>query len=188
MEKRVLVPLAEGFEMIEALSVVDILRRGNILVETATLGADLTVTSSHGVTVFADTLLSNCLDKEYDLIVLPGGIPGAENLKNSVDLVGLLKKQHEEKRLYGAICAAPALVLEHHGLLEGKKATCHPGFVSQLSSQENTGEKVVVDGNCITSRGAGTSIDFALELLFLLTGEETRESVKQGLALSTASG
>ncbi len=187
MEKRVLVPLAEGFEMIEALSVVDILRRGNIFVETAALGGDRTVTSSHGVTVFADTLLSNCLDKEYDLIVLPGGIPGAENLKNSSDLADLLKKQHKEKRLYGAICAAPALVLEHHGLLEGKKATCHPGFVTHLSSQENTDKKVVVDGNCVTSRGAGTSIDFSLELLFLLAGKETQETVRQGLALSTAS-
>jgi 4-methyl-5(b-hydroxyethyl)-thiazole monophosphate biosynthesis len=141
------------------------------------------VTSSHGVTVFADKLLPNCLDQEYDLIVLPGGIPGAENLKNSEELAGLLKKQRKEKRLYGAICASPALVLEHHGLLEGKKATCHPGFVSHLSSQEHTGEKVVIDGNCITSRGAGTSIDFALELLALLAGEETRQNVKQGLAL-----
>ena len=183
MGKRVLVPLAEGFEMVEALSVVDILRRGNIQVDTVALGDNLQVTSSHGVTVFADKLLANCLDQEYDLIVLPGGIPGAENLKNSEELAGLLKKQSKEKRLYGAICASPALVLEHHGLLEGKKATCHPGFVSHLSSQEHTSEKVVIDGNCITSRGAGTSIDFALELLALLAGEETRQNVKQGLAL-----
>ncbi|MEN8199565.1 MAG: DJ-1 family glyoxalase III [Thermodesulfobacteriota bacterium] len=184
MEKRVLIPLAEGFEMIEALSVVDILRRGNIQVDTAALGDNLQVTSSHGVTVFADKLLSNCLDQVYDLIALPGGIPGAENLKNSEELVGLLKKQRKEERLYGAICASPALVLEHHGMLEGKKATCHPGFVSHLSSQEHTGEKVIVDGNCITSRGAGTSIDFALELLAHLAGEEIRQTVKQGLALT----
>ena len=183
MEKRVLVPLAEGFEMVEALSVVDILRRGNIQVDTAALSDNLQVTSSHGVTVLADKLLGNCLDQEYDLIALPGGIPGAENLKNSEELVELLKKQREEKRLYGAICASPALVLEHHGLLEGKKATCHPGFASHLTSQEYTGEKVVIDGNCVTSRGAGTSIDFALELLALLAGEGTRQTVKQGLAL-----
>ena len=184
MEKRVLVPLAEGFEMVEALSVVDVLRRGNIQVDTASLGDSLQVTSSHGVTVFADKQLSNCLDQSYDLIVLPGGIPGAENLKNSEDLIALLKKQREEKRLYGAICASPAIVLEHHGLLEGKKATCHPGFVSHLSSQEHTGEKVVVDGNCVTSRGAGTSIDFALELLAILAGDDARQTVKQGLALT----
>lgn len=183
MEKRVLVPLAEGFEMVEALSVVDVLRRGNIKVDTAALEESLQVTSSHGVTIFADKVLKNCLDQKYDLIVLPGGIPGAENLKASEELAELLKKQRQEDRLYGAICAAPALVLEHHGLLEGKKATCHPGFVSHLSSQENVGEKVVVDGNCVTSRGAGTSIDFALELLFLLAGEEARNTVKQGLAL-----
>ena len=183
MEKRVLVPLAEGFEMVEALSVVDVLRRGNIQVDTASLGDSLQVTSSHGVTVIADTLLSDCLGQVYDLIALPGGIPGAENLKNSAELAGLLKKQMEEDRLYGAICASPAVVLEHHGMLDGKKATCHPGFVAQLSSQEHTGEKVVVDGNCITSRGAGTSIDFALELLARLAGEEARQTVKQGLAL-----
>lgn len=183
MGKRVLVPLAEGFEMVEALSVVDVLRRGNIQVDTAALGNILEVTSSHNVTVFADKLLSDCLSQEYDLIVLPGGIPGAENLKNSEELAELLKKQRKEERLYGAICASPALVLEHHGLLEGKKATCHPGFVSHLSSQEHTGEKVVVDGNCITSRGAGTAIDFGLELLALLDGEEAKQTVKQGLAL-----
>ena len=183
MEKRVLVPLAEGFEMVEALSVVDIMRRANVEVDTAALGESLQVTSSHGVTVIADKLLSDCLDQVYDLIALPGGIPGAENLKNSPELAELLKKQLKEERLYGAICASPALVLEHHGMLEGKQATCHPGFVSQLSSQEHTGQKVVVDGNCITSRGAGTSIDFGLELLARLAGEEARQSVKQGLAL-----
>ena len=184
MEKRVLVPLAEGFEMVEALSIVDILRRGNIQVDTAALGDSLQVTSSHGVTVMADKLLSDCLDQVYDLIALPGGIPGAENLKNSAELAGLLKKQMEEDRLYGAICASPAVVLEHHGMLDGKKATCHPGFVAQLSSQDHTGEKVVVDGNCITSKGAGTAIDFSLELLTRIAGEEVRETVKQGLALT----
>ena len=117
MEKRILVPLAEGFEMVEALSIVDVLRRGNLQVDTAALGDNLQVTSSHGVTVFADKLLSNCLDQKYDLIALPGGIPGAENLKNYAELVELLKKQREEKRLYGAICASPAIVLEHRGLL-----------------------------------------------------------------------
>ncbi len=183
MEKRVLVPLAEGFEMVEALSVVDVLRRGEIQVDTAALGDSLQVTSSHGVTVHADKLLSDCLGQTYDLIALPGGIPGAENLRNSKELTELLKTQQSEERLYGAICAAPALVLEHHGMLEGKKATCHPGFVSHLSSQDHTGEKVVVDGNCITSRGAGTAMDFALELLARLAGEEARQTVKQGLAL-----
>ena len=183
MAKKILVPLAEGFEMIEALSVVDVFRRAGADVDLAAIDDSLQVTSSHQVPVIADKLLSQCVDVEYDLIVLPGGIPGAENLKNSNVLVELLKKQNREDRLYGAICAAPAVVLEHHGLLEGKRATCHPAFADKLDSSEHTSEKVVTDKNCVTSRGAGTSIDFSLELLETLMGEEKRKEVAKGMAL-----
>ncbi len=134
MEKRILVPLAAGFEMIEALSVVDVFRRAGAHVDLAAIGDSLQVTCSHNVQVMADKGIDDCVNETYDLIVLPGGIPGAVNLKNSVVLAELLKKQNNENKLYGAICASPAVVLEHHGLLEGKKATCHPMFVDQLSS------------------------------------------------------
>jgi 4-methyl-5(b-hydroxyethyl)-thiazole monophosphate biosynthesis len=183
MEKKVLVPLAEGFEMIEALSVVDIFRRAGAHVDLAAIGDGLQVTSSHNVQVMADKILSDCVNETYDLIVLPGGIPGADNLKNSVVLGELLRKQNSEKKLYGAICASPAVVLNHHGLLEGKKATCHPLFAGQLNSQEYAGEKVVVDKNCVTSRGAGTSIEFGLELVGVLMGEEKKKEVAKGMAI-----
>ncbi len=183
MVKKILVPLAEGFETIEALTVVDVFRRGGLDVDVAAVAGDLKVTSSHQVPVIADKLLDDCSDEKYDLIVLPGGIPGAENLKNSKVLADLLKKQNREGKLYGAICASPAVVLEHHGLLEGKKATCHPGFVDKLRSDKDGEKRVVIDKNCITSRGAGTSIDFSLALLAALMGEEKRKEVAKGMAI-----
>ena len=169
--------------MIEALSVVDIFRRAGVHVDLAAIGDGLQVTSSHGVQVTADKTLSDCANETYDLIVLPGGIPGAENLKNSALLAELLRKQNREKKLYGAICASPAVVLKHHGLLEGKKATCHPLFAEHLTSQEHAGEKVVVDDNCVTSKGAGTSIDFGLKLLGVLMGEEKMKEVAKRMAI-----
>jgi protein deglycase len=184
MDKCILVPLAEGFEMLEALSIVDVFRRAGVHVDLASISDKRQVTSSHGVPVIADILLTDCLDRSYDLIALPGGIPGAINLKDSKDLVVMLKRQQSENKFYGAICASPALVLEHHGLLEGKKATCHPGFVENLSCRDRVAEKVVIDGNCITSRGAGTSIDFALELLETIMGKEKRQEVAKQIAIA----
>lgn len=181
---RILIPLAEGFEMVEALSVVDVFRRAGVQVDMAAVGDKLQVTSSHQVPVIADCLLTDCAQNEYDLIVLPGGIPGAQNLQKSEVLIKLLQKQSGDNKYYGAICASPAVVLEHHGLLAGKKATCHPGFADQLSSQEKTGERVVADGNCVTARGAGVSIEFGLELLELLLGKEKRKEVEKGMALA----
>lgn len=181
---RVLVPLAEGFEMIEALSVVDVFRRAAVQVDVAAVGSKLQVTSSHNVTVTADCMLADCAGNDYDLIVLPGGIPGAENLQKSDLLKEMLQKQRSSNKYYGAICASPAVVLEHHGLLEGKKATCHPGFAAALKSQENTGERVVADGNCVTGRGAGVSIEFGLELLEVLMGADKRKEVEKGMAIA----
>lgn len=183
MNKKILVPLANGFEMLEALSVVDVFRRAGVRVDMAAVGDNLQVTSSHEVRMFADKLLSECAEEDYDLIVLPGGIPGADNLKKSELLAELLKKQNRENKLYGAICASPAVVLEHHGLLDGKNATCHPLFVDQLSASEQADEHVVIDKNCVTSKGAGTSIEFGLELLGILMGEDVKKDVAKGMAL-----
>lgn len=183
METKILVPLAEGFEMVEALSIVDVFRRAGAKVDLASVASSLEVLSSHQVTVLADMPISDCMDESYDLIVLPGGIPGVNNLQKSEQLKKLLQKQNSEDKLYGGICAAPAVVLEHHGLLEGKNATCHPGFVEKLQSAAHAGEAVVFDKNCVTGKGAGVSIDFALELLGILMGEEKKREVAAGMAL-----
>lgn len=183
MEKKILVPLAEGFEMLEALSVVDVFRRAGVRVDMVSITSDLTVVSSHKVPVTADMAISQCLDTQYDLIVLPGGIPGSENLAGSKELKNLLQKQSEEGRMYGAICAAPALVLGNQGLLEGKDATCHPLFAEKMPSQEHTSKLVVADQNCVTARGAGASIEFSLTLLEHLMGAEKRKEVEEQMAI-----
>lgn len=183
MEKKILVPLAEGFEMLEALSVVDVFRRAAANVDLVSLTPELTVVSSHGVPVTAEKNIHDCLQTDYDLIVLPGGIPGAENLAKSKALEELLQKQNEAGRIYGAICAAPALVLENQGLLDGKEATCHPLFIEKLQSQKRTGEPVVFDKNCVTARGAGASIDFSLTLLEILMGADKRKEVEKQMAV-----
>lgn len=182
MEKKVLVPLADGIEMVEALSIVDVFRRAGVHVDTASVNEKV-ITSSHQVKIEADKLIDECVDEDYDLVAVPGGIPGAENLKNSQTLIDILKKQNAENKLYGAICASPAVVLESNGLLEGKKATCHPMFVADLSSDECAEMKVVMDQNCVTSRGAGTAVDFGLELLGLLMGEEKKKEVAKGMVV-----
>lgn len=183
MNKNVLVPLANGFETIEALAVVDVFRRAGITVDTAALGEDLQVLSSHNILVTADMLLSDCVGKSYDLIVLPGGLKGSENLRDSAQVVDMLKKQNQENKLYAAICAAPALVLEHHGLLEGKKATCFPAMLDQLPADKRRNEPVVVSKNCVTGQGAGHSVAFALALLEQVAGSMPRQQVEKTLGL-----
>lgn len=182
MTKRILVPIADGIEMIEALSIVDVFRRAGATVDLASVN-ELVITSSHNVKIYADKLIDECKGENYDLVAVPGGIPGAENLKNSATLIEILKEQNKADKLYGAICASPALVLKHHGLLEGKKATCHPLFIAKLSEGQSSEMNVVLDQNCVTSRGAGTSIDFALELLGILMGEDKKREVAKGMAV-----
>lgn len=182
MTKKILVPIADGTEMIEALSIVDVFRRAGVHVDLASIGEKVT-TSSHGVKIEADKLIVECVDEEYDIVAVPGGIPGAEHMRNSDVLTQILKKQVAGGKLYGAICASPALVLDHHGLLEGKKATCHPLFIDNIDGETSGAMKVIKDGNCITGRGAGTAMEFALELLSALMGEEKMKEVAKGLAL-----
>lgn len=182
MTKKILVPIADGIEMIEALSIVDVFRRAGATVDIASVN-ELIITSSHNVKIYADKLIDDCKDESYDLVAVPGGIPGAVNLKNSATLIEILKKQNAADKLYGAICASPAVVLKHHGLLEGKKATCHPLFLEKLSSEQSSEMKVVFDKNCVTSRGAGTSVQFALELLGILMGEEKKREVARGMVV-----
>jgi len=176
--KTVLVPIADGTEEIEAVTVIDVLRRAGAEVTVA--AADrLQVTASRGVKLVADCLLTDCTDKDWDLVVVPGGIPGAEHLGRSRALEAILRAQAGAGRRYAAICAAPAVVLQPHGLLDGLKATCHPGFADRLAPLEIGPERVVVDGTCITSRGPGTALEFSLVLVRLLFGEAVARQVAE---------
>jgi 4-methyl-5(b-hydroxyethyl)-thiazole monophosphate biosynthesis len=180
MSKKVLVPIADGMEEIEAVCISDVLRRAGADVTVASVDG-LQITASRGVKLVADKRIVYCVDNTYDLIALPGGMPGAEHLRDSKALTKMLKRQQEEGRLYAAICASPAVVLKHHNLLGQRRATCHPGFVKHLDNPEAVEERVVVDGTCVTSRAPGTAIEFALKLVELLYDEETAQKVAQSM-------
>ena len=182
MPKKVLVPIADGSEEIEAVCIIDVLRRAGADVTVASVDG-LQVTASRGVKIVADTLIADCAGIAFDLIALPGGIPGAEHLRDSVELIRLLRRQQAEGRLCAAICASPAVVLHHHGLLGGRKATSHPSFIDRLENRERADSRVVVDGNLITSRGPGTAIEFALKLVELLFGSEKAAEVGKPMVL-----
>jgi protein deglycase len=171
MTKRVLVPIADGTEELEAVSIIDVLRRAGAHVTVASVDG-LQVTASRSVRLVADALIAEAGDT-YDLIALPGGMPGSEHLRDSVPLTALLKRQQAEGRLLAAICAAPVVVLQHHGLIDGRRATCHPSVAERLENRAALASRVVVDGNLVTSRGPGTAIEFALRLVALLFGDET---------------
>ena len=152
MPKKVLVPIADGSEEIEAVCIIDVLRRAGADVTVASVDG-LQVTASRGVKIVADTLIADCAGIAFDLIALPGGIPGAEHLRDSVELIGLLRRQQEEGRLCGAICASPAVVLQHHGLLGGRKATSPADIAVDLrnAGAEWVDQEAVRDGNLITA-------------------------------------
>lgn len=179
--KRVLVPLARGAEELEAVTVIDVLVRAGAEVVTASIESELQVTCSRGVRLVAQCHLSEVVDQEFDLIVLPGGAEGAQRLSDHPELADLLRRQKESGRLLAAICAAPALVLGRHGLLQESRATCYPSFRDRLHAKEHLNQAVVTEGNLITSQGPGTAMAFALELAQRLFGEERRSEVAQGL-------
>lgn len=165
---RALVPLAEGFEEIEAVTIIDVLRRGDIDVVTAGLETAI-VEGSHRITLISDRLLAHVDPLTFDLIVLPGG-PGTYKLKDDPRIADMLKQQSQAGKLIAAICAAP-LVLSEAGLLADKKATSFPSVQNKLQVGEYLTVPVVVDGQVITGRGAGTAMAFALKLVELLTDQ-----------------
>jgi len=176
MVKKVLVPIADGSEEIEAVCIIDTLRRAGAEVTVASVDK-LQVTASRGVKLVADALIADCTSQTYDAIALPGGMPGAEHLRDSTLLIDMLKKQKQAGRLYGAICAAPAVALRPHGLIEKVHATCFPALRSKLDPAYASNERVVVDGNCVTSQGPATAIEFALKLVELLFGPTKAQEV-----------
>lgn len=176
---RVLVVLADGFEEVEALCPIDMLRRSGAHVTLAALSNKIVV-SSHHVTFVADALLDAVKDQEWDAIVLPGGGKGAENLAASEAVLTTVVRLFNEGKLVAAICASPAVVLGGSGILEGRKVTCYPGCDSAAPSISFDHTcRVIRDGNLITSEGAGTALEFAMEIVGYLFGEESRSALEK---------
>ncbi len=177
----VLVPIAQGCEELEAVTIIDLLRRGEAEVTVAGLDAE-PVTASRGVRLIPDMTLDEALQREYDMVALPGGAKGAENLANDIRITDLLKQMAADGKYVAAICAGPT-VLAKAGLLAGKKATSYPAMLDQLkaANAQCVEEPVVQDGRIITSRGPGTAMDFALALVEILQGRETRDKVEKAL-------
>lgn len=178
---KILVPLADGFEEIEAMAIVDVLKRAGNDVVVAGLFDNEVEGANTGLKILVHDLLKDVNIDDFDMIVLPGGLPGAEHLAKSELVQEYIKKMNEKGKLVGAICAAP-WALKEAGVLEGKKHTNYPGFEEKTGKEgyiEN--QKVVIDGNVVTSRGPGTAICFALEIVRKLNGEDTYKQLKEGL-------
>ena len=162
---------AEGYEEIEGLTVIDILRRADINVEMVSVTDEREVKGAHGINVTMDKIISEIDFNEGDMIFLPGGIPGTPNLAKCELLIENIIKYNEEGKRLAAVCAAPS-VYGNLGILNGKKATCYPGFEGELKGATVVADRVVTDGNITTSRGMGTTIDLGLEIVKLYKGQE----------------
>jgi 4-methyl-5(b-hydroxyethyl)-thiazole monophosphate biosynthesis len=179
----VLIPLAQGCEELEAVTIIDLLRRAKISVVTAGLD-EKPIKASRGVMLIADTTLEEIQKQSFDMIVLPGGLPGADNLSNDPRIIQLLKKMQQQGKYIAAICAAPK-VLANAGLLTNKSATSYPGILNNDKQvMEFIDQPIVIDGKVITSRGPGTAMDFALALIETLVGRDIRKTVEAGLVRS----
>ena len=178
--KKAAVFFALGFEEVEALTQVDLLRRAGIDVDMVSITDETSVFGAHNIEVVCDEILEEIDKDSYDALILPGGMPGTKNLGNCSELIEMLKKYNEEGKVVAAICAAP-MVLGRNGILEGKKACCYPGFEEFLEGAEVCEDKVAADGNVITSRGVGTAIEFAGALIEALVGKDAADEVKESI-------
>jgi 4-methyl-5(b-hydroxyethyl)-thiazole monophosphate biosynthesis len=178
--------LADGFEEIEAITIVDVLRRASIEVTTVaayTNGKDVAVTGAHNLVVVADLAIAAIVGRTFDAVVLPGGMPGAGHLRDSVEVKNLVMQTAQRGGLVAAICAAP-MALGHFGLLKGKRACCYPGFEAELKGATVVTDRVTVDGRIVTSRGPGTSLSFALALVQQLCGDEKAASLSSAMLVA----
>jgi protein deglycase len=181
----ILVPLADGCEELEAVTIIDLLRRAELTVVTAGLKAG-PVTGCHGIAITPDTTIGEAIDQQFDMIVLPGGGPGSELLARDMRIREIVKKLSDSKRTIAAICAAPK-VFASIGLLIGRKVTAYPGVLDNMNipGVRLTGAPVTVDGRIITGRGPGTAMDFALTLIEEIAGREKRDQVEAQLVRPT---
>ena len=181
--KKVYVFLADGFEDVEALIPVDVLRRGGLDVTTVSISDFPLVTSAHGVNIEADIMFEQGDFSDADLIFLPGGMPGASNLYAHEGVCEALKAQFDAGKKIAAICASPAVVLAQLGILDGKKATCYPGFEQALdqAGAKYTGDLVTVDGNITTGEGPAAAFPYAYELLTQLVDKQTSDQIAEGM-------
>jgi protein deglycase len=182
MNKKVLVPIANGTEELEAIAIIDTLRRAGAEVTVASV-QELEVVCNCKTKIIADKLISECQSEKFDLIVLPGGLPGGDHLRDSEVLTKMLKEQAASERLYAAICASPVVVLQHHGLLNGKRATVNPALVDKMENKDHIYQRTVVDGNCITSQSRGTSLEFSIKLIELLYDKEKAKTIADDMLL-----
>jgi len=183
MSKKVLVPLAPGFEEIEAITSIDVLRRAGIEVVTVSLNS-IDVKGAHNIPIIADKRIKQIKIEEFDGILLPGGMPGAKNLKENSQILKFVRQINENKLMVAAICAAP-MVLETAGILENINATSYPSFKKEVPSCNYKEERVVKDGNIITSRGAGVALEFALEVVEYLEGKKVKEDLIDSMLVET---
>jgi len=180
--KTIFVFLAEGFEEIEALTPVDVLRRAGLSVQTVSVMDEQVVAGAHGVPVLADVMFADVNPEDAEMILLPGGLPGATNLDAHEGLSNMIMDFANAKKPLAAICAAP-LVFGNRGLLEGKKATCYPGFETYLQGAEYTAALVEVDDNFITGKGPGAAMEFAFAIVEKYCGIDMVNELKKGMMI-----
>ncbi len=178
---KVYVFFANGFEDVEALIPIDVLRRGGVDVVTVSTTGKSIVESAHGVGIQTDVLFDDCDFSDADLLMLPGGMPGASNLYEHEGVCQALLAQQEKGKKIAAICASPAVVLAPLGILDGKKATCYPGFEEALYEADYTGDLVTVDGNVTTGEGPAAAFPYAYELLTQLVDKQTSDQIATGM-------
>lgn len=184
MSVRALITVADGVEELECVTLIDVLRRAEVEVLVASIEGRRMITCAHGTRLTADAMLVDVLAQAFDLIVLPGGMPGAQRLADHQPLAERVQQQAREGRLFAAICAAPALALQGYGVLKQRRMTCYPAFSDRLSGCTFVDQPVVVDGNCITSQGPGTVLAFALTLVEQLCGKGRRNGVAKAMLLA----
>lgn len=178
---KVIVFLAEGFEEVEALTVVDYLRRKGIVVDTVSITGEEKVKGSHNITVLADKKIEEIKDlNSYEGVVIPGGLPGATSLRDSEKVIEVVRKMYESNKLTAAICAGP-IVLERAGILKGNRVTSYPGFENDLGDCTYEETPVVRDGNIITARGPALAMDFAIEIVKYYLGDDKAEELKEDI-------